>query len=67
MFAEDTNPEGPGQIRLDVAVGSNGIVRLTAAAANKQILAGLSPWDAERLAEQLVNAARRAKEIVASN
>lgn len=67
MQASSENHDQPGSIELGVAVGSHGVVRLTASTATKSIQAGLSPWDAEALADQLRAGAARAREILASN
>ena len=67
MQAESENPDLHGSVELSVAISSNGMVRLTAAAPAKSIQAGLSPWDAERLAEQLLAGGARAREVLACN
>ena len=68
MRAESENADQPGTIEVSVDVASHGMIRLvTSTAASLSIQAGLSPWDADRLAHQLADAARRAREILSSN
>ena len=66
MQASSENPDQPGTIEITVAVGSHGVVRLTTSGGWQSIQAGLSPWDADRLAEQLSRAACHARAILSS-